>query len=274
MPNPLLIPIQFAKNGIKNTIQKVMQAGQDPEDATWNSGWGQRTMIPIEDGGLAPKGQDFNGVLYTLSDHAVHRQNGEQIVFSTDVVAEYGGYAQNSIIQSDDGLRHFRSLINNNTFNPNTQSIAGRWEVYAGVGSVPTATSTIAGVMRVINNVTSSDVGAALSAAQGKFLNDKFNFGSSKTQNGFVHLGDSGLILQWGTTEPLRYDSSINILFPIAFPTACLNVTASPRAVNPQSYNGSTSAYTSNVTRTGVTLTNDSSTSRENFAITWFAIGH
>lgn len=172
MANPLFIPIQFAKNGIKNVIQKVLQPSQDQEDATWNSGWGQITMIPKEDGGLAPKGQDFNGILYTMSDHLVHRQNGQQILFSTDVVDEYNGYAKNSIIQSDDGLKHFRSLIDNNTFNPNTQSIANRWEIYAGAGSVPSASSTIAGVIRVINNVGSTDVGAALSAAMGKYLND------------------------------------------------------------------------------------------------------
>lgn len=172
MANPLFIPIQFAKNGIKNVIQKVLQSSQDQEDATWNSGWGQITMIPKEDGGLAPKGQDFNGILYTMSDHLVHRQNGQQILFSADVVSEYGGYAKDSIIQADDGLKHFRSLIDNNTFNPNTQSIANRWEIYAGAGSVPSASSTIAGVIRVINNLTSTDVGAALSANMGRILND------------------------------------------------------------------------------------------------------
>ena len=172
MANPLFIPVQFAINGLKNTIQKVLQPTQDLNDASWDKGWGNITFIPKEDGGLPPKGQDFNGILYTLSDHAVHRQNGQQIVFSSDVVDNYGGYAQNSIIQSDDGLRHYRSLINNNTFNPNTQSIVGRWEIYAGVGSIPIASSTVAGVMKVINALNSNDASSALSAAMGKSLQD------------------------------------------------------------------------------------------------------
>ena len=172
MANPIFIPIRFAANGLKSVIQKVLQSGQDPEDMTWNLGTPQITMIPKEDGGLPPKGQDFNGVLYTLSDHAVQRQNGGQIVFSDDVVTEYGGYATGSIVQSDDTLRHFRSLINNNAFNPNTQPISGRWEIYTGAGSIPTASSTTAGVMRVINNLASSDVGSALSAAMGEALQD------------------------------------------------------------------------------------------------------
>lgn len=173
MANPLFIPIRFAMNGAKNVIQKVLQVGQDQESATWNLGWPAITMIPKEDGGLAPKGQDFNGVLYTLSDHAVHRQNGEQILFSQDVVDEYGGYSAGSIVQSDDLLRHYRSLINNNTFDPNTTPIAGRWEIYAGSGSLPIASSSIAGVIKVLNILTSNDSGSALSAAMGKILNDK-----------------------------------------------------------------------------------------------------
>ena len=98
-------------------------------------------------------------------------------------------------------------------------------------------------------------------------------FGQNLTTNGWCRL-PNGLIMQWGTTGTLPYDTSINVSFPIPFPSACLNITASPQAINPQSYSGTTSAYTSNVTRIGATLTNDSSTVREAFAITWFAIGY
>ena len=172
MANPLFIPIQFAINGIKNAIQKTLQPSQDLEDASWNAGFGQITMIPIEDGGLAPKGQDFNGIFYSLSDHAVHRQNGQQIIYSQEVVDEFDGYAKNSIIQSNDGLRHYRSLIDNNTTDPNTQSFVNRWEIYTGNGSIPVASSTIAGIVRVVNVLTLTDVAVALSAAQGKVLKD------------------------------------------------------------------------------------------------------
>lgn len=173
VPNPDFIPIPFAENGLKNPIQKQLQPSQDPESATWDKGWPQITMVPKEDGGLAPKGQDFNGIFNTLSQHAIHRQNGEQVKFSQDVASEFGGYAVGAIVQSDDGLRHYRSLINNNTFNPNTQSIVNRWQIYAGMGSVSTATSTTAGITKVLNVLNSTDSGSALSAAQGKVLNDK-----------------------------------------------------------------------------------------------------
>ena len=173
MANPLLIPLAFAVNGAKNVIQKVRQQSQGEDVATWSDGWGLRTMLPKETGGLPPDGRDFNGVLYALSDHAVHRQNGEQIRFDPAKVSEIGGYPFGALVQSDDGLRTYRSLINNNTFNPNSESIVNRWMIYAGDGSIPAASSTIAGLIKVINSVTSTDAGSALSAAMGKFIYDR-----------------------------------------------------------------------------------------------------
>ncbi|WMC00261.1 putative tail fiber protein [Acinetobacter phage Ab65] len=172
--NPIFIPAPFAVNGIKNTIQKSRQTGQDPQDATWLTGWEGITFTPIEAGGKPPKGQDFNGIFNALSQNAVHVQNGNRYKFSQDVIDNYGGYAKDAIVQSDDGTREFISLVDSNTVNPNN-GLAGVWSIYAGSGSVPAATSTTAGVTRVINALNSTEIAAALSAAQGKVLNDKIN---------------------------------------------------------------------------------------------------
>ncbi|AMD43189.2 tail fiber protein [Acinetobacter phage VB_AB_Acb75] len=174
MANPIFIPIAFAANGIKNLIQKVRQVEQDPEDSTWNEGFPLITMTKIEDGGKAPKGQDVNGVLNALSEHVIYGQNGNRYAWSQDVVDEFGGYALGAIIQSDGTTKEFRSLVANNTVNPNN-GLGGAWEVYSGQGSIPTATSTTAGITKVLNVLNSNDVGSALSAAQGKVLNDKIN---------------------------------------------------------------------------------------------------
>ncbi|WOZ14993.1 tail fiber protein [Acinetobacter phage vB_AbaM_AB3P2] len=174
--NPIFIPIAFAANGIKNLIQKVRQTGQDPEDFTWNEGAPLITMTKIEDGGKAPKGQDVNGVLNALSEHVIYGQNGNRYTWSQDVVNGFGGYALGAIVQSDDTTKEFRSLVANNTVNPNN-GLGSVWEIYSGQGSIPIATSTTAGVTKVLNVLNSNDVGSALSAAQGKFLNDsKLNY--------------------------------------------------------------------------------------------------
>lgn len=174
MANPIFIPIAFAANGIKNLIQKVRQVGQDPEDFTWNEGAPLITMTKIEDGGKAPKGQDVNGVLNALSEHVIYGQNGNRYTWSQDVIDEFGGYALGAIIQSNDTTKEFRSLVANNTVNPNN-GLGGSWEVYSGQGSIPTATSTTAGITKVLNVLNSNDVGSALSANMGRSLLESIN---------------------------------------------------------------------------------------------------
>ena len=222
--NPIFIPAPFAVNGIKNPIQKTRQSGQDPQDATWLTGWEGITFTPIEAGGKPPKGQDFNGIFYALSDNAVHVQNGNRYKFSQDVITNYGGYTKDAIIQSDDGTREFISLVDSNTVNPNN-GLGGNWSVYAGSGSVPAATSTTAGVTRVINSLNSTDIAAALSAAQGKFLGDIIaRFSASFNQNGWAKIpfGNFDLIIQWGIFTTSSTQSNLN--FPLSFPNRLLSI--------------------------------------------------
>lgn len=171
MANPIFIPVAFAENGVKNTIEKTLQVGQDAQDATWSAGWGTITWTPIESGGEAPKGQDFNGIFNALSANAIHTQNGKKFLWSQDVIDNFGGYDIGAIVQSDDLTKEFRSLVDANAVNPNA-GIGSSWEIYSGIGSVPNATSTTAGITKVLNLLTSTDVGSALSAAQGKVLKD------------------------------------------------------------------------------------------------------
>ena len=169
--NPIFIPMEFAKNGVKNPIQKVRQPNQDPQDFTWNDGTPPITMTALADNGVPPKGQDFNGVLNAISQNTVFVQNGGRYKWTSDIVDNFGGYPKDHIVQSDDGLREYISLIDNNTVNPNA-GLAQAWAIYSGNGSIPVASSTTAGVTRVLNSLSSNDVNNALSAAMGKQLSD------------------------------------------------------------------------------------------------------
>lgn len=209
--NPIFIPIAFAANGIKNLIQKVRQVGQDPEDSTWNEGFPLITMTKIEDGGKAPKGQDVNGVLNALSEHVIYGQNGNRYTWSQDVVNEFGGYALGAIVQSNDTTREFRSLVANNTVNPNN-GLGGVWEVYSGQGSIPTATSTTAGVTKVLNVLNSNDIGSALSANMGRSLLESINIkldasralGIGQTWQDVKSLRSSGVTYINNTPRPIQ----------------------------------------------------------------------
>lgn len=271
--NPIFIPAPFAVNGIKNPIQKTRQSGQDPQDATWDTGWEAITFTPIEAGGKPPKGPDFNGIFNALSQNAVHVQNGNRYKFSQDVIDNYGGYAKDTIVQSDDGSREFISLVDSNTVNPNS-GLAGVWSIYAGSGSVPAATSTTAGVTRVINSLNSTEIAAALSAAQGKALNDVFNkFSASLVANNgtlTIPLGNTGqnIIIKWGAAA-VNGDSNASVTFATAFPSVCLNAQATLNSVtfDPLADAGCGVTWT----RTGLTLRNGTATQLN---ISWFAIGY
>ncbi|AYP69085.1 hypothetical protein [Acinetobacter phage vB_AbaM_IME512] len=276
MANPIFIPIAFAANGIKNLIQKVRQVGQDAEDFTWNDGAPLITMTKIEDGGKAPKGQDFNGVINALSEHVIYGQNGNRYTWSQDVVDEFGGYALGAIVQSNDTTKEFRSLVANNTVNPNN-GLGGAWEVYSGQGSIPVATSTTAGITKVLNVLNSTDVGSALSAAQGKVLNDNMNnflnkFSSSLIANNgsfSIPLGNgTTIIVKYGSTS-VNGDSNATVNFTTAFPNLCLNAQATLNSVSFDSQSDAGCGVT--WTRTGLTLRNGTANTLN---ISWLAIGY
>ena len=190
MANPIFIPIAFAANGLKNPIYKTRQVGQPIEDFTWNEGAPQVTMTPKEDGGLAPKGQDFNGVLNAMCEHNVFSQNGGRYKWSQETIDNYGEYQEGAIVQSDDNKKEF-ICISSNTNNPN-ENMQG-WSIYTGQGSIPIASSTTAGVTKVINSLISTDVGSALSAAQGKALNDLISSLNTTLTNAIDNVKNSAL---------------------------------------------------------------------------------
>lgn len=172
MSNPYLIQVPFALNGDRNDIQTTKQQGQDPEDATWSIGFPPQTMIPESAGGLAPKGLDFNGLFYATSSIGAHYSRGDQIQFDATFAAKIGGYSKGFRLASNDYQRDFISLVDNNMVDPNGTNISQNWRVYAGQGSIPVATSTTNGTVKLIDSLSSTAKDAALTAAQGKVLND------------------------------------------------------------------------------------------------------
>ena len=164
----------FAWNATnKNTIQEQRQPSQDVQDATLNDGFPLIAMTPQEAGGIAPNGQDMNGALYAISLDMVHRQKGLRIQFDPTYAAKIGGYDQGCILASNDYTRDYISLIPNNLTDPNGSGAAGRWAIYSGAGSIASATASIAGIVKIVDSLSSSATDAALTANQGKVLGDR-----------------------------------------------------------------------------------------------------
>ncbi|AOA58341.1 tail fiber protein [Acinetobacter larvae] len=171
MKNPALIAVPFASNGMKNKINIARENGQDPEDATWSQGFPRITMTAIEDGGLPPKGLDFNGVFYELSDNAAFLAKGGRYKFDANFVEQIGGYNKGAILQSDDGMVEFLCLIDGNKSNPNKNPEG--WKVYAGGDTkIEDASTSQAGIVKLNNTLTSDSTTEALTAKQGKALKE------------------------------------------------------------------------------------------------------
>lgn len=173
MSNPYMVQIPFCNTGNKNAIQLTQQAGQDPEDATYQEGFPPVTMLNEDAGGLPPKGLDFNGIFYELSSPIAHYCRGDRIQFDADYAAAIGGYAKGWIVASNDYQKDYISLVDNNLADPNGTNTT--WAVYAGQGSVPTATSTTTGTVKLVNSLSSTATDAALTAAQGRVLSDSLD---------------------------------------------------------------------------------------------------
>lgn len=88
------------------------------------------------------------------------------------------------------------------------------------------ATVTQKGIVQLNNTLSSTSTSQALTAAQGKVLNDRFvnDFLSLKSENGYQKL-PGGLIIQWG-----QQNESTTGTFPISFPTKALSICATLKA--------------------------------------------
>lgn len=150
MPIPItyptqIIPIPFAANGSKNTIP--IMPDSVPGHASLSLGYPPLTMTAIQDGGVPPSGLDMNGIFYLATQHLAFLNNGGLYKFSAALVAETGGYNIGSVLQSNDGLSLYLSLVNNNTvdFNTTPSSIGTNWTPVAGAalnGTVATVNTT------------------------------------------------------------------------------------------------------------------------------------
>jgi hypothetical protein len=152
---PDLILTPFGKDAQPGTIDPIPDAklpSDPPQKATWTTGFPLVTMTPLPAGGIPPRGQDVNGVLKAISEHTVFVGGGGQYKWTQGYVTKNGGYSKGDVIQSNDGLNSYVSLIDSNTVNFNTTpaSIGVQWGLYAGQGVIPKqATESVVGIAKV-----------------------------------------------------------------------------------------------------------------------------
>ncbi|EOK2497944.1 phage tail protein, partial [Escherichia coli] len=93
------------------------------------------TMILKSAGGLPPKGQDMNQILYELSALGRWSSTGALNTFDSEFASEISGYPSGAMLISDDGERIFINTTEGNLSDPNSNGTG--WKdilSYLGLG--------------------------------------------------------------------------------------------------------------------------------------------
>lgn len=134
MTQPKLLTHPWAERGLKNSIPLNREgSGVTSATATYEDGFPETTMKPINEGGKAPSGKDMNGILHEITTHIAYQNKGLLYKFEADFCAAIGGYPKGSILLSDDGVKVFISLVENNQTNFNSDDYLGKWDFLATI---------------------------------------------------------------------------------------------------------------------------------------------
>ena len=113
-----LISTPFAQEGEKTEIQNV--TGEFDNSATYRLGFPPLTMQSIRLGGKPPKGTDFNGVLFDITENISFLCKGGRYQYNSGLSTLISGYPEGSNLLLDDNVTEVVSTVAGNRNNPNT----------------------------------------------------------------------------------------------------------------------------------------------------------
>jgi hypothetical protein len=124
--DPKKQPVPFGVNGPREDIEPTTPTGDN--SASYNSGFPPITMILKAAGGLPPKGQDMNQILFELSSLARWSSAGALNSFDPAFVASISGYPNGAILSNSTFTGCWLNTIDGNTANPeNTNGTLTGW---------------------------------------------------------------------------------------------------------------------------------------------------
>ena len=131
--SPKKQPKPFGVNGQRVAILPTTPAGDN--SASYEQGFPPITMILKSAGGLPPKGQDMNQILYELSALGRWSSTGALNTFDSEFASEISGYPSGAMLISGDGERIFINTTEGNLSDPNSNG-AGWKDIlsYLGLG--------------------------------------------------------------------------------------------------------------------------------------------
>ncbi|HCO5823222.1 TPA: phage tail protein [Escherichia coli] len=164
--SPKKQPKPFGVNGQRVAILPTTPAGDN--SASYEHGFPPITMILKSAGGLPPKGQDMNQILYELSALGRWSSTGALNTFDSEFASEISGYPSGAMLISNDGERIFINTTEGNLSDPNSNG-AGWKDIlsYLGLSQVAkkdtnnnfTGTNTFTGGVALSANTTLAGIG-------------------------------------------------------------------------------------------------------------------
>lgn len=127
-PTPTFIPEPFANGASGGNVNFPIPdapPSSPANAASWNQGFPAVTMEPEVSGGKPPLGQDFNGILLTLSQSTYALQAGQLYGFNASFVGTISGYALGAQLAMADGTGFWFNGIANNMANPDDPAAFG-----------------------------------------------------------------------------------------------------------------------------------------------------
>lgn len=230
-------PVPFGINGQREDLLPSTPAGDNT--ASYSDGFPPVTMILKAAGGLPPKGQDMNQILFELSNICRWMSAGALNSFDPTFSTSIGGYPKAAVVIGDDGTTPFISTTDANNNNPNSNtsgwlslskiiSIAG---LSGGANKLAYFTGTNTSAQTDLTQVGRDIIGKADIASVISYLGlgtaSKKDVGTAAGQipdmssftsgSGWQKL-PSGKIIQWGGTG--IFNGDVTTTYPIPFPTA------------------------------------------------------
>ncbi|MCX7132258.1 hypothetical protein [Aeromonas sp.] len=203
--SPTKQAVPFGVNGNRNPIGSTTPAGDN--SASYDLGFPPITMILKAAGGLPPKGQDMNQILFELSALARWASASAINRFDPAFSAAIGGYPQDARVLANDGKTVWRSNINNNANDPN--SVTTGWVKVA---------EDIASILEL-------GTAAYLNVGNGADQIPDMNYFTGGLLPQFWQKLPNGLTFQGGDATIIGGSAGTNIVLPIPFvsnPLGCV----------------------------------------------------
>lgn len=115
LTKPTQITVPFASSGLKNTIPETATGSNR---ASMQEGFPAITMQDVDQGGMAPYGQDMNGIIYDVTKAIQYQQAGGFFPYDATFAAAIDGYPIGAIVTSADGTQLFQNTLDGNQSDP------------------------------------------------------------------------------------------------------------------------------------------------------------